>query len=616
MKHLIVLAIAGLLAFHTPAAFAEDNDNIHLTEGQVSLPWSVKDGSGMNWDIQPTGVVQTGGGAYAGFMNLLVNSNQFSFGGVCKIDADNREIEIGPWNWNNVTISRRIYVDPKEGYCRWIDIFENSSDQDQSLQIQYNNNLSQPIKDAQGPTGKPFDPKKDYACLTVPNNDQPLTVHFFGSRGIKSIPQADFPKSKNNSNYKYTLNLPAGKAAALCFFESQHTSLDKAKAFIKNFDPQLELAKAPEALRKIVVNIGAPRSALEGIDMPRHNQFDLLVTDKDKELTGTIQGDRFVMETIFGKLDLPAQKVIGMIAAPDEQPFVQVVLVDGQIIAGRMTNGPLIFKLSAGGEMTLTPQTLKSVSYRISAAKPQDVMTLNSFVVLPTGQRFLFGADQAVWDFNSPYGNFRLTPAQLATVHFTTPEGGLHRAVFRNGSVISGLLAADKLSLKLDLGIALESTPGRLGRIEFSADPVDPRGLTQATLVNDDVLVGKLVDETLEVVTAGGTIPLKQGDISTVEFLEDSMGQVEIVLKNKTQVVGTLKAQSLTFKIEPGPELKVFVGLLQSIAFSAPAPAVPATPAAPAAPVAKPAEPGLQIQIMPAVRPAKVNQAIVAPQKE
>ena len=230
---------------------AEDAGEIHLQGDNTGFLWTVADGAQKSWDINSNGQVNSGtNAAYSnGGMILTMNGAGFASNGTARLSKNKREIEIGPWQWGNISVSRRIYVDQAQGYCRWIDIFETNCGQDQQVNLRYQTNHASPLKEmVTSSGGKQFTPKKDYAWAAVLNDAaRPVVVHVFCSRGAKEAPTPQCNVGAGDTYYNYPITVTNGKPVALCFFESQQPDADKARQFMKDFDPQAELGKVPPA---------------------------------------------------------------------------------------------------------------------------------------------------------------------------------------------------------------------------------------------------------------------------------------------------------------------------------------------------------------------------------
>jgi hypothetical protein len=335
----------------------------------------------------------------------------------------------------------------------------------------------------------------------------------------------------------------------------------------------------------------AAGQATEGVSvaaLPRNDKLDMVVQADGNELMGTITNDKFVLDSLVGKLELPAAKVLGLQVPSDEDPYIRIVLVDGQTVAGKL-GAALTFKLEDGNDLTFAPDKLnfKSATFRISKERPRESVFGGPFLVLRGGQRLAFNATGLNGVFRCVYGDIKIDPAEVACIATEASDGALDRLTFRNGSVVSGLLSPDKFTLKLELGMPLEIGLPRVARFEFfpikgGLSSISPRNihlmtdagilaggagdLCQALLRNEDEIVGKLPDQAIDLLTQNGKITLKPSDVVAFEFSDEALGQVEVKLNTGKDYTGKMLNRTLKFKIEPGPELNVPVGMLQSVA--------------------------------------------------
>jgi hypothetical protein len=589
MARMRLLTIVLLLAA-TWCLSAEDKDALHLTGNATVSGLNINDGAGFRWSINSNGmVVSSTGDSYGNGMQLTVNQNGFSWGQACKVSADGREIELGPVNNSQVNVYRRIYVDNKKGYCRWIDIYDNTTASNVTLTLQYYTNTNNSTQQIYTTSGKEQLTEKDWGVLTLygENTTSPALAHIYASKNAKFKPKFQYRLNDNTIYCNASVTVPARKAIALCFFEAQRKPAD-AKKFLDGFNVTEELEKVPPALRKIIVNMaGGSTLTLGKIELARNEKQDLAVLRNGDELMGDLDVEKFEMETAFGKLSLDAKRVVGVVSLDAEDSAVHLVLTDGQVVVGKLLSGPLKMKLASGSEMSLQPDKFKTVSFRLSKEKPEEVGTRNAAVVLRSGQQLFFNPSDIDLTFQSEYGDLKLSPAQLSSLVLETPDGGLHRAIFRNGSVLSGLLKTASFKLQLDLGQPFNVPVSMIEQFVFPAPDLDHDKLAEVALRNEDQLLGVLLDESLTVQTRMGKVLVKPAEIAEAQFVTESLGQVQIKLHNGTTVTGKMTTQNLRFRIEPGPELPLFVGHI--IRFTCPPPAnSPATGAAGSQPAPAP----------------------------
>jgi hypothetical protein len=575
-----VMHVAAVLAVAGAAAAAERN--IHIPPGRsVGFNWYLNDGAGYRWDISSNGQVSDGSNdAYDGGMQLRLGATYFSGDSQGRLSEDGREIEIGPWKQGAINVYRRVYIDGKLGYCRWIDIFENAEASAQSLSVQYYSNLGGSITSTYTTTGQAELTDKDWGFVTgsTDTSARPAIVHVFGTQGAKVKPTFRYTRNDDSVYCTFALKVPAGKTVALCLFQAQRRPIEEAKTFLKDFNPRRELAKVPAGLRTLLLNMGGATLILGSIDLPRHEKHDLAILRNGNELLGAILNERFDLETFYGRLELPASQVVGLnVPAPDD-PHVQVVLADGQVVAGTLLNAPLRIRLTNGNEMSLPPSRLAAATFALSADKPGEIKISHPTIMLRSGQQLAFRGEDLDCTFQTQYGTVKLDADDLRSLQFDTPEGGLHRAIFRNGSVLSGLLTTEDFNLTLELGPRLSIRRYLAAQVLLPSTEMDHSQLAEATLRNDDQIFGQIAEESLAVTTQYGRVTVKPAEIAELTVPEEAaLGQVQIKLHNGTTVTGKFVAETIQFQIVPGPKLSIFLGHV--VRLTCPKPAGQAAPA-------------------------------------
>lgn len=580
-----ISATAILMAVSAAAGGGEKG--IHLPGAQAwrgGSYWRLNDGAGYLWDIYAgRGHVNSGtNSAYSGGMQLRVSGSTFSVGGsTARLSADGREIEIGPWQRNNMRIWRRVYVDGKGGYCRWVDIFENTGTGDQTIPVQYYSNMGSSVQRiyTTGRTDKVT--RSDWGLVTgyTTGSSRPFVMHVYAMRSTKVKPVFTYSIGSNNVRCDFRLKVPVGKTRALCMFEAQRRPETAARKLLDSFPIRRELLKLPPALRRIVVNMSGALLLLGGLEFERDEEADLLVLrQNENRLKGTILNTNFAIEAPYGKLNLSAERVVGFRAEPGGK--VHLALTNGQVVGGILRGAPIKIKLVNGNEMTVEVDKLQSAAFRVSSLRPEQIAATGPMVVLRSGWRLLFAATDADTRFLTQYGQVALAHEDLRELLLEAPAGGLHRAVFTNGSVLSGLMTAEAFKLRLtDLGPTLTTRRERIQQFIFSAARGQVHGLVEMVLRNDDRLYGRIADQSLLIHTrSGNDVSVTPRQIAEMTFGEEVLGHVSVALHAGSRLSGRLDRQTVNFQIDPGPKLPVSVGHISSIKCPKPAPAsAPAT---------------------------------------
>ncbi len=567
----------SVVSSRRPAPTSAGKGGVHISPGQnVSLPWTVTDSHGYRWDISNYGTINDGtNDAYDGGMQLQVGGTSFPTNSNARISKDRKEIEIGTWRHNNLAVSRRIFVNIKAGYCRWIDIFENTTGSDVQVSLRYYSNMGDSTARTYTTSGGTSITEKDWGIVTAysSSSGRPAVAHVFATPGSKFKPTFQFTTNNDSLYYHATIKVPAGKTVALCFFEAQRRPYDQAVKFLKEFDTARELRLVPAPLRQILLNMGLSVLSLGRVVLKRSDQSDLFVLRNGNEIHGGITTEHYVLRTDFGTLKIPAGKVLGLVSRSAGNSRVHLIATDGQIFDGELTSGPLVLKLTGGTVLKIPPKGLSHVSYRISPQKPEQPAITDSLAILRSGARLAFDESATGFAFTTQHGPISLSTADMRFIEMDTPGGGLHRAVFRNGSTLAGLLTAERIRLKLKLSPAeltkgsatMEVSRQRIKRFAFATAPSETKNLARLTFRNGDTIFGRFADAKWTVRGKFGSVSVAPSDVAAATFSAAALGEVKLTLRDGTELEGKLADNYVKFKIEPGPALKIFVGHIKSI---------------------------------------------------
>ncbi len=561
---------AAMLAASAGAAPAGDEDGMHLTSGRsASFQWVLSDSLGYRWDISSDGTVANGtNNTYGPGMQLRLNGSSFSGPGGGTLSQDGAEAEIGPWNHGDVRVFRRVFINGKAGYCRWIDIFENTGAAEATLKLEYYFDMGQSTQRIYSSSGGAELGEGDWGVVTdgaSSNSSQPAVVHVFATPAAKLKPSFSFSQGNDSLYYRLTLTVPARKASALCFFEAQRRPFESAVKCLREFNPSRELTLVPAPLRTILLNMRGAVLVLGDVELKRNDQFDLLILRNDDEIHCQILTDSYELKTAWGDLKVPASDVLGLVSRSADRNLVKLVLAGGQIVAGELAGEPLKVRLPGGTELNVPPKGLRQAAYRVCPEKPLEVRVSSALVHLRQGEQLAFEDADASFALASSHGTLTLAAADLQRIELDTPGGGLHRAVFRNGSTLAGLLAAEELQFKLSLGPVLKVPRWQVQRILLANEQLPSDALAKLTLRNGDVLFGHFTDASWNVEGKFGPVRLSPADLAEGEFSAESLGHVTVALRNGTKLGGRIGSDYIGFKIDPGPTMKVFVGQIEAI---------------------------------------------------
>ncbi|HUS47269.1 MAG TPA: hypothetical protein VNA25_22560 [Phycisphaerae bacterium] len=574
--------IVVLVVLMVSAPAAAEPKGIHIP-GNLTTNWSwtVTDGGGFRWDIYGNGTISNGtNNAYGGAALLYVDGSSFSWSSSGKLSADRREVEVGPWQHGSLKVWRRVYVPPKGAYARWIDVFENTSGAKVTAKVRYQFSLGNSMQFIRTSTGGQQVAGGDWGFVSNDSSgssSRPPLCHIFATKGSKILPRVEARTGNSTFYYNFDVPIPANATVALCLFEAQCKSLSDAETMLKKFRPAAGLQPSPGELRRLILNMKGSFLMLGSLELPREQEHDAAVLRNGNELLGTILAEKYVLETFYGKLDLLAERVVGFEVSPDSPSHVRLALADGQVAAGKLLTDPVRMKLQTGSEMDLQVAKIATLSYRVSSGRPEDITIARPTIVTRCGQQVYFDPADLDCTFLTQYGSLKLRPQDLAAIYMDTPEGGLHRAMFSNGSLLSGLFVQKDLKLSLALGPVMSAPASSISQFVFPRAEPNNAGLTEVTLRNENVLYGRILDEVLNIKTRFGQVSVAPRDLAQLSLLPESLNRVELKLHDGTKVSGQFAGKTLKFRLEPGPEIPLFISHVLQVACPEPPPATAST---------------------------------------
>ncbi len=543
------------------AASTAGKPGLHIRRGKpVSFTCMLNDGAGYRWDIQQYGTVGQGTDrAYSGGMYLRVNGASVRSTGQGWMNAAGDEVEIGPYSRGTVRIYRRIKVYRNRGLARWLDIFENPTSQNITLTVQLFSDMITTVGQTVSSSGKNQFTSKDHAFVTVCQGvGAPALMHYVCSPRSKLRPTVTV--RGDNIYVNYGITVPANKAVALCYFESQNRSAEALRKLMKDFRPSRALRDLPPALRRLLVNMPVG-SGIGGVDLERSETRDLVHNRHGDPIFGTIANESFRLGTLFGAMTLPADEVIGMASAEGEEGQFRVLLLGGQVLAGRMAKGAkLELKLPAGGVLRVPFADLRQCAYRISKDRPDESEFAGPLLILRTGDRVAFEPGSVELTFRTRHGVVALAPQELLEVTLDHAGNGVHRATFLNGSQLAGFLEPEQVPLTLKLGPKLTLARNLVARVRFAAEEKPDATLDAVVLSNGDELFGRFAEEEFTLTTRYGKVKLQPESVEAMSFSRTHLGRAGVRLWNGSVLRGQCGRGTLAFQVTPGPTLEIHVG--------------------------------------------------------
>ena len=198
--------------------------------------YNLTDGGGFLWDLEGYGWTNNGSGnAYDDGQELYVDGSRSPFFAQGVLSLDEREVRLGPWlrdgERDGLRVWRRIYVPADEAFARYIEEFENPTDQDREIEVRIYTDLGSPTTVVTTSSGDALLGLDDRWILHdngVDGDGVPAVLTLYGDElGEVSPSQVSF--SSDDLNIYWTITVPAGERVWLMHFHAQQQT--QADAF-------------------------------------------------------------------------------------------------------------------------------------------------------------------------------------------------------------------------------------------------------------------------------------------------------------------------------------------------------------------------------------------------
>jgi hypothetical protein len=284
-------------------------------------------------------------------------------------------------------------------------------------------------------------------------------------------------------------------------------------------------------------------------------------------LLGAIENKSYAVTTVYGEIEVPARRVVGIVPIGDKPTRVSLVQTDGQVIVGTMAGQTVQLSLSGGSTLNVSPANIRQLGYRITKDKPAGFPSSQPVVLLRSGDRLIWTKCRTKLQLAGPWGAVDLPLRSLRRIERMDTEGRSHRAWSPGGSVLAGTLGPEKLTLKLEIVPELEVASKDVRLIVLPMKTLTPfEPAATVGLHNGSRLLGRLEHETLALRTEFGQVDVYVGDLKTLTCDAKRAGQVTITAWDGTTLKGQLAAPRLTCRIAPnGPRVSLLTTRIASL---------------------------------------------------
>lgn len=612
IRTLIVLTLAAA-AVRVSAALAKSPPPVadNAVGRTVNLPQSMTDPSGGRWMIYQQGWLQMQGNnpIYGQSAVLTLNGNQPNArggGGNNRARLDEKTGELlFDFSNNGINITRRVLLDKKNGYVRYVDIFKNARPHDQTLNVQITTNLNFGVNAADL---LPDPRNRDKNIAWVAQTDGPsCAVEVFASKNAKVSPAIDWQPGNNTVTAAYQLPIPTGKSAAILHIHALSATTDAGAAFVGAMKETKIVADLPLEIRKELVNFATGAGMAGDFEVLRGDTLDVVELRGNAggggdQYKGTLQLPSFTLQTFYGTVDLPADRVVGLINVGDFRPRPLLITTEGEIFGGHLlppsTSGqntapdssprspqhsalstpPSIPLQLSSGQVTQIPLSqISRIGYRKRPGEPEEWTLSKPMVLLRTGDRVQVDLPARPVPVLTRYGRLSLDPKSISSLLLASEDHGVHEILLADGSQFAGLVDADTFDMTLASGAKqpVQFPASAITRIQFSPPKEPDDAAPTLNLTNGDKLVGQLAGQ-LKLDTSFDTITVNAPEIKHLTHPDPAALDVQVTLWDDSTLSGQLQQSDLSVQLNSGVTLSVPSALLADYTQPLPAPS-PAT---------------------------------------
>lgn len=588
MKPLMRLILAGALAtvlgpdFFSPSlnlARADGRDVVAESLQSVQLPYVFDDPSGMQWNVQPDGSLGPGNTDVfdaGGRLYLDQNAQYIAATPQAQFDPRHGELALPPVPVAGLMVSRKVAVNLKEGWCRWINLIENQDVTARRVSVRINFDLGSSNQGEQ-------------AINDQKENGPPLGATFFdGNRGIAFLfagrggairPTLTAQAGSDQIDLVYDVQIPGRQTIAIVQFVAVRPTMDAAQAVFAKASESNYLDDLPRDLRRRITNFAPPRKTLGDWELLRDELLDVVELRNGDQYKGTLLDSRFSVQTSYGPVEMPADRLAGIIAAGEFRPSFLLVGIDGQTFGGALDSPAIHLQLTSGQTVSIPSSTISRVGWRKRAGEPDDWKFGGPLLTLRSGDRIRIDMPRSQIDVATRMGMLQLRPETIAAIDFNSPAASANQIDLIDGSHFSGIVTADYIEFRssfLGSSRPLRFGIGSLARLQLAppAEAGDPKGPTTRPASADESELPRIIlrggeglvgspEGRISLETAFDTIQIDAAEIAAMRRASDDSDEVQLTLGDGALASGRIQSDGMSVRLQCGVSLNVPMSIFQ-----------------------------------------------------
>jgi hypothetical protein len=541
--------------------------------GSVNLPYQVADSDGSTWAIYNGGWIQQRGNRQIYSQGAMININGAplsSRSNQGRLDPKTGELVLDDLQAGSVELTRRILIDPQANQVRYVDVLTNTEARKQDLTVVISSNINYGITTSQ-PIDDPRKKEQQIAWVGQTGAGQ-CALEIYAGKGAHDVPTIDH-KSGNRVQASYSITLPPNGQAAIVHLHSIVDTVDAGQQAVSSMSNAKILNAIPADLRKLIVNFPNANGFVDNREILRGDVLDVVEIRGGDQMRGTLKPASYKLDTFYGPIELPADRVIAMLNVGEFRPRQLLVTPDGEVFGGKLQGDSIPLELSSGQIINIPLRQITRLGYRKRAGEPDQWSFDKPYVLLQSGDRICVQMPTQPIDVLTRYGTLKLDPKNIATLAFSSDDQPVHEIYLTDGSRFAGLVQASQFAMTLAGGANGPSTApspqamtfpaSAVTKIQLAGPPPDvDASAPQMQLLNDDLLVGALEGE-MKLDTAFDTITINAGEIKKLVRPDQAPLDVQVTLWDSSILSGQLEDPTLHCRTSGGIAFSIPIALVQ-----------------------------------------------------
>lgn len=559
----------------------------------VNLPHVVPGGDGQQWMIQRGGWLQQQGNmpvfAQAAMLNINGAGPQGNANRATQ-DKQSGELVIDGLQIGGLALTRRVLINREENYVRYIDVLRNRGGGEQVINLTLQTSLNFGVNGG----NVVADPKKASANLgwVAATGAGPVVAEVWAGRGAKVTPDVNWQPGNSFVQAVYRLPIPADGQAAIMHLHALVPGEEAGEQFTLGIRESKLLANVPADVRKAIVNFRVGGSFMGDVEILRGDALDVVELRTGDQLRGTLRAPSYAIKSTFGRIELPAERVVGVVNTGAFRQRQLLVTGEGEMIGGTLQAESVAIQLSSGQTTSVPLSQVARVGYRKRPGEPEELAATRAMLWLRTGDRLGVDPPAEAIPVLTRFGSIRVPPEKLASADLRSTDSAVHVLTLTDGSRFGGLVQAEQLNLKLAAtGQPVTVPVSWIAALQLATPTGDDDGAAAApeaveggnaesearlSLAGGDVLAGPIVGQ-VQLDTLFDTLTINADEVVRLAPVDadpsagppggsgGAGGDVQVTLWDQTVVSGQLRDGSVRCSLAGGAiEVTVPLPLVES----------------------------------------------------